>query len=186
MSRPQAFFRRMLKRHKCRAPRRAIPRTPGLASLAASEYFSVMQTELFRRPGAAVVASLFAGTVMLYWPLAVHGAKIPSPRLRLVIETDAGGDPDDEQSLVRFLLYVNEWDVEGIIANRPRARDGENLNRERTGLGIVRALVKAYGECWPNLALHDTRYPKPEALLARTVAGYDDNDDAVNLILAAM
>src|SRR5256885_5200348 len=73
------------------------------------------------------------------------------PRLRLIIETDAGGDPDDEQSLVRFLLYVNEWDVEGIIANRPCARDGENLNRERTGLGVVRALVKAYGECWPNL-----------------------------------
>src|SRR4051794_20936705 len=46
---------------------------------------------------------------------------IPSPviaassdRLRLIIETDAGGDPDDEQSLVRFLLYANEWDVEGI------------------------------------------------------------------------
>ena len=37
-------------------------------------------------------------------------------RLRVIIETDAGGDPDDEQSLVRFLLYANEWDVEGIIA----------------------------------------------------------------------
>src|SRR4051812_23355725 len=59
-----------------------------------------------------------------------------SDRLRLIIETDAGGDPDDEQSLVRFLLYANEWDVEGIIANRSRARDGENLNPERTGLGI--------------------------------------------------
>jgi hypothetical protein len=23
---------------------------------------------------------------------------------------------DDEQSLVRFLLYANEWDVEGIIS----------------------------------------------------------------------
>jgi hypothetical protein len=31
-------------------------------------------------------------------------------RLRLIVETDAGGDPDDEQSLVRFLLYVNEGD----------------------------------------------------------------------------
>jgi len=40
-------------------------------------------------------------------------------KLRVIIETDAGGDPDDEQSLVRFLLYANEWDVEGIIANAP-------------------------------------------------------------------
>src|SRR3954466_9225118 len=91
-------------------------------------------------------------------------------RLRVIIETDAGGDPDDEQSLVRFLLYANEWDVEGIIANRAHARDGENENRERTGLGIVRALIRAYGECWTNLVQHDARYPKPEALLARTVA----------------
>jgi hypothetical protein len=107
-------------------------------------------------------------------------------RLRLIMETDAGGDPDDEQSLVRFLLYVNEWDVEGIIANRARCRDGENLNRERTGLGVVRAQVKAYGVCWTNLVQHDPRYPAPEALLARTVAGHENSDDAMNLIIAAV
>jgi hypothetical protein len=107
-------------------------------------------------------------------------------RLRVLIETDAGGDPDDEQSLVRFLLYCNEWDVEGIICNRAAARDMENLNPERTGLGIVRRLVKAYGECYPNLVKHDRRYPKPEALLQRTVAGYSNIDDGVNLLIAAV
>src|SRR5213592_2847111 len=100
-------------------------------------------------------------------------------RLRLIIETDAGGDPDDEQSLVRFLLYACEWDVEGIIANRSKAREGENLNRERTGLGIVAALVKAYGECYLNLVPHDARYPNPDLLLSRTVAGYDDLEEGV-------
>jgi hypothetical protein len=107
-------------------------------------------------------------------------------RLRVIIETDAGGDPDDEQSLVRFLLYVNEWDVEGVIANRQLTRRGENKNPESTGLGVVRRLVSAYGECYPNLCQHDPRYPKPEALLALTVAGYDDTDDAVKLIIAAV
>src|SRR5215212_1899727 len=120
-------------------------------------------------------------------PLPTRATTAPPPdRLRLIIETDAGGDPDDEQSLVRFLLYANEWDVEGIIANRERARDSENRNRERTGLGVVRALVKAYGECWTNLVQHDPRYPPPETLLARTVAGHDNTDDAVNLIIAAV
>src|SRR6266404_5358393 len=99
-------------------------------------------------------------------------------RFRILIETDAGGDPDDEQSLVRFLLYANEWDVEGIIANRPVARPSENLNPERTGPGIVRRLVNAYGQCYPNLSKHDEQYPKPEVLLARTVAGYDETDEA--------
>ena len=36
---------------------------------------------------------------------------------------------------MRFLLYCNEWDVEGIICNRPAARDRENRNPERTGPG---------------------------------------------------
>jgi len=104
-------------------------------------------------------------------------------RLRLIIETDAGGDPDDEQSLVRFLLYTNEWDVEGIIANRPDARDGENLNSERTGLAIVRRQLKAYEACYDKLVLHDKRYPPPDQLLKRAVAGYDRVDDGVKLII---
>ncbi|MBL8890240.1 MAG: DUF1593 domain-containing protein [Planctomycetaceae bacterium] len=111
---------------------------------------------------------------------------LPTERLRVIIETDAGGDPDDEQSLVRFLLYSNEWDVEGIICNRARARDGENLNTARTGLEIVRRMVAAYGECHSNLIQHDSQYPAAERLLQRTVPGYSDTDDGVKLIIAAV
>lgn len=96
-----------------------------------------------------------------------------SDRLRVIVETDAGGDPDDEQSMVRFLLYVNEWDVEGIIVTRPDARDGENLNSVRTGMGIVRQLIDAYGKCHPHLVEHDRRFPAAEKLLERTVVGYE-------------
>jgi hypothetical protein len=110
----------------------------------------------------------------------------PEQRLRILIETDAGGDPDDEQSLVRFLLYADEWDVEGIIANRPVAREKENLNVERTGLGIVQAQLRAYAQCYSHLAQHDSRYPSPEQLWTRTVAGYEDRDEGVNLIRAAI
>jgi hypothetical protein len=109
---------------------------------------------------------------------------VAQDRLRVMIETDAGGDPDDEQSLVRFLLYANEWDIEGIICTRPKARDKENLNPERTGLGIVRRLLKAYGECQANLVKHDRRYPTMDYLWQRTVAGYD-GDTGRKLVLAA-
>lgn len=107
-------------------------------------------------------------------------------RPRIMIETDAGGDPDDEQSLVRFLLYTNEWDVEGIIANRPQARDGENLNPVRTGLGIVRRQIDAYGECHPLLVQHDPRFPSAAFLHARTVAGHNEVDDGVRMIIEAV
>jgi hypothetical protein len=105
---------------------------------------------------------------------------------RIIIETDAGGDPDDEQSLVRFLLYANEFEILGIIANRQVARERENKNLVRDGLGIVKAMINAYGRCHSNLIQHDDRYPKEEDLLKVAVAGYDDTDDGVNLIIRAV
>ncbi|HYE32552.1 MAG TPA: nucleoside hydrolase-like domain-containing protein [Methylomirabilota bacterium] len=120
---------------------------------------------------------------LLLW---LCGAGFAAERLRVIVETDAGGDPDDEQSMVRFLLYSNEWDIEGIIANRLKAREGENRNTERTGLGIVRRLVDAYAQCHTNLIAHDPRYPSPETLRARVVAGHADVSDGVDLILNAV
>ena len=35
---------------------------------------------------------------------------------RVVVLTDIEADPDDTQSLIRFLLYSNQWDIEGLIA----------------------------------------------------------------------
>jgi hypothetical protein len=119
--------------------------------------------------------------------LTCLGATLPGQeKLRVIIETDAGGDPDDEQSLVRFLVYANEWDIEGIIANRPAARERENRNTVRTGLGIVRRFLDAYGEIQPRLREHAAGFPTKEYLWARTVPGYDDTDDGVNLIMAAV
>ncbi len=129
---------------------------------------------------ALLITVLFA--VPLFAAASLHAAD----RLRLIIETDAGGDPDDEQSLVRFLLYTNEWDVEGLIANRPIARDGENLNAERTGLAIVQQQLKAYAACYDKLKQHDQRFPAPAELMKRTVPGYDHVDDGVQLIIDAV
>jgi len=118
-------------------------------------------------------------------PSPVMAADPTAPKLRLIVETDAGGDPDDEQSLVRFLLYANEWDIEGILCTRPQTLRGENLNPEPTGLGIVRRLLGAYAEVHPQLRQH-AAFPAPEFLRARTVAGYDDTDDGVRLIIEAV
>jgi hypothetical protein len=49
--------------------------------------------------------------------------KIVFAQYRLIISTDfppfpvTNSDPDDVQSIVRFLLYANEFDVEGLIVS---------------------------------------------------------------------
>ena len=137
---------------------------------------------------AAVCAAVAVCFLLVHRPARAQPTAEPAAagRLRVIVETDAGGDPDDEQSLVRFLLYCNEWDVEGIVANREQARDGENLNPVRDGLGIVRAMLDAYGQCRPNLVRHDPRYPTKQHLWDRTVSGYAGVDDGVRLIVAAV
>ena len=123
--------------------------------------------------------------ICLMLVFAMAPAVFAAERLRVMIETDAGGDPDDEQTLVRFLLYANQWDVEGIIANRPKARDGENHNPKRTGLEIVRRHLDAYAQVYEKLRVHDARFPTADALRKVTVAGYDDVQlkDVINTVL---
>ena len=38
-----------------------------------------------------------------------------STKTRVIVTSD--GEIDDECSMVRFLLYANEWDIEGIITS---------------------------------------------------------------------
>jgi hypothetical protein len=44
----------------------------------------------------------------LFGPLALPNAVRAEEKLRVIIETDIGGDADDQASFVRFLLYSNE------------------------------------------------------------------------------
>ena len=38
-------------------------------------------------------------------------------RPRVVVISDIGNEPDDQMSLVRFLLYSNQFEVEGLISS---------------------------------------------------------------------
>jgi len=35
---------------------------------------------------------------------------------RVVVLTDIANEPDDQMSMVRFLVYSNDFDVEGLVA----------------------------------------------------------------------
>lgn len=75
-------------------------------------------------------------------------------------------DPDDVQSMVRFLLYVNEFDVEGLIAS---AGTFANVARKQNILNML----NLYDQVDENLRRHDPRYPTPERLRSVTWQGLD-------------
>ena len=111
-------------------------------------------------------------------------------RLRVIVETDIGGDADDQASLVRFLLYANEWDVEGIITDRGPSAFHRDPARNHRGLQatngheLANAYLDAYAKVHGNLSQH-ADYPAPKLLRSITVPGWNETDAGVERILAA-
>jgi len=75
-------------------------------------------------------------------------------------------DPDDVQSMVRFLLYANDLEVEGLVAS---AGTLANVANKRNMLDIL----DRYDQVWANLRRHDPRYPSADRLRSVTWQGRD-------------
>jgi hypothetical protein len=84
-------------------------------------------------------------------------------RPRLLVLTDIGGDPDDQQSMVRLMVYANEFVIEGLIASAA-GTPGE-LKTSITRPDLIREIVAAYGQVRPQLLRHAAGWPEAEALL---------------------
>lgn len=84
---------------------------------------------------------------------------------RVIVISDIGNEPDDQMSLVRFLMYSNEFDVEGLIAAT------STWQRSATHPEIMHTLIRAYGEVRNNLMRHAKGWPMPEQLDSRVFSG---------------
>lgn len=87
-------------------------------------------------------------------------------KTRVIVTSD--GEIDDECSLVRFLLYTNEWDVEGIITSSSQYHW---QGHKWAGDDWAFPYLDAYEKVYPNLIRHDKDYPSPDYLRERTVLG---------------
>lgn len=77
---------------------------------------------------------------------------------RIIVLTDMGADPDDRQSLVRFLLYANQMDIEGLVATTSVWRK-DNIKPE-----FILNILDRYEQVQPNLLKHEAGYPTAKAL----------------------
>jgi len=108
------------------------------------------------RPFALFLACLLAcGT----------GRCAPDDKPRVFVLTDISNEPDDEESLVRFLVYANEYDVEGLVATT------STWLRSKPREDLIRRQLDAYGQVHHNLSRHAPGYPTREQLLAVTFTG---------------
>ena len=103
-----------------------------------------------------------------------------SGRVRTIVTADP--ELDDLNSLLRLLLYTNEVDLQGLVYASSRFHwrgDGAGTTfflpdreydspqtswRWAPGERFIHDAVEAYAEAYPNLAVHEDRYPSPDAL----------------------
>jgi hypothetical protein len=83
-------------------------------------------------------------------------------RPRLAVLTDIGGDPDDQQSMIRLMTYANAFEIEALIATAAGTR-GE-LKEAITRPDLIRQIVDGYEKVLPNLKRHEENWPEAEAL----------------------
>ena len=86
-------------------------------------------------------------------------------RLRVLILTDIENEPDDAQSLVRFLTYANQFDIEGIVATT------SIWQQDKTADWRIHQIVDAYGKVRDSLVKHEQGYPTHEYIKARIKKG---------------
>lgn len=98
----------------------------------------------------------------------------PFARPRTVITTD--GEVDDQNSLIRALLYANEYDLAGIVLTSSvfHYAGDPDLGIEPfrwTGSTWPYEMLDRYEACYDCLRVHDARYPEPSYLRERTKVG---------------
>ena len=134
--------------------------------------------------GHTVVCGLLLLVALVGFPPASSAGE-PKFRPRVIISTDfpptnvipvkaaAKGDrpercsdPDDVQSMVRFLVYANEFDVEGLIASAGTFANVANKTN-------ILNMLDLYKQVYPNLVQHDARFPTAAKLRSITWQGRD-------------
>ena len=132
---------------------------------------------LRRRRKDWVIWLVFTGAIAFLFAVILNPQKLPisiatnetATKTRVVVMTDIGDDADDQQSMIRFLSYANEFDIEGITVT-PLYRPGRP-NSVAASMAIMESLLNAYGTVHSNLILHSSDFPTKAYLESVTKTG---------------
>jgi len=97
---------------------------------------------------------------------------------RLIVLTDIGQDPDDQQSMVRLLHYANEFQIEGLIATADNNSKNEApvIHDE-----IIHKLISDYQKSEANFSVHAKGFPTAQYLHSVVKKGNAKGGTSVSL-----
>lgn len=106
--------------------------------------------------------------IVAIFSIPVYVAAANNEKPRVLVLTDIENEPDDAMSLVRFLTYSNQWDVEGLIATTSVHQ------KHKLATWRIREIVEAYGKVQPNLLKHESGFPTKKYLMSVIKEGRAD------------
>jgi lysophospholipase L1-like esterase len=89
---------------------------------------------------------------------------------RIIVTTD--GEVDDRSSMVRFLMYANDFDVEGIVQVNSKYQKSGHSDE-----GWIEKEIDLYEQVLTNLKAHDSDYPSAEYLRSIMTVGNENKGD---------
>ncbi len=84
---------------------------------------------------------------------------------RVFILTDIENEPDDAMSMVRFLVYSNQFDLEGLAATTSIHQ------RNKVAPWKIKEIAEAYGKVRDNLEKHEPGFPTGEFVISLITEG---------------
>src|SRR5664279_1063288 len=124
------------------------------------------------RRALALVLLAAATAVITERADAFQGPRYPNvkTRPRVIVTTD--GEIDDRCSMIRFLLYANEFEVEALIYNSSRFHW---LGHTWSGVEWINAQIDQYARVYDFLRKNADGYPTPEDLKRKVYVGNISN-----------
>ena len=86
-------------------------------------------------------------------------------RPRVFVLTDIGNEPDDQMSLVRLLVYSNEFELEGLVATT------STWQKDKVQPETIHHVIAAFAKVRANLEKHAAGWPEAAKLDAMVSAG---------------
>jgi hypothetical protein len=106
---------------------------------------------------------LIFSIIIIFISNPVYATSYTKPRI--IVTTDITNEPDDQQSLIRLLVYSNNYSIEGIIGSTGIWKLCDPAT------DVIHECINAYSAVRDNLILHDADFPTGRYLHSITKTG---------------